>query len=69
MIELELLASNARIAVTALPSRECSGTGAPMTMGDRFINPLGFQVTRYRRDAETVAGSAAPSDMSAAPAK
>jgi type IV secretion system protein VirB8 len=33
---------------------------APMTMGDRFINPLGFQVTRYRRDAETVAPSAAP---------
>jgi type IV secretion system protein VirB8 len=30
-------------------------TNAPLTMGDRFINPLGFQVTRYRRDAETVA--------------
>ena len=26
---------------------------APMSMGDRFINPLGFQVTRYRRDSET----------------
>jgi type IV secretion system protein VirB8 len=25
----------------------------PMSMGDRFINPLGFQVTRYRRDSET----------------
>jgi hypothetical protein len=24
-------------------------------MGDRFINPLGFQVVRYRRDAETLA--------------
>jgi type IV secretion system protein VirB8 len=29
-------------------------TGAPMSMGDRFINPLGFQVLRYRRDAETL---------------
>ena len=37
-------------------------TGAPMTMGDRFLNPLGFQVTHYRRDAETAAGSAAPLD-------
>jgi type IV secretion system protein VirB8 len=26
-----------------------------MSMGDRFINPLGFQVVRYRRDAETLA--------------
>ena len=39
-------------------------TGAPMTMGDRFLNPLGFQVTSYRRDAETVAGSAAAADVS-----
>jgi len=29
-------------------------TGVPMTMGDRFINPLGFQVLRYRRDAESL---------------
>ena len=35
-------------------------TNAPMSMGDRFINPLGFQVTRYRRDAETVTPSAVP---------
>ena len=28
-------------------------TNAPMQMGDRFTNPLGFQVTRYRRDAQT----------------
>jgi len=28
---------------------------APMSMADRFINPLGFQVTRYRRDSETPA--------------
>jgi type IV secretion system protein VirB8 len=26
---------------------------APMAMGDRFVNPLGFQVTRYRRDSES----------------
>lgn len=30
-------------------------TGAPMRMEDRFLNPLGFQVTRYRRDAESLA--------------
>jgi type IV secretion system protein VirB8 len=30
-------------------------TGAPMSMGDRFLNPLGFQVVRYRRDAESLA--------------
>jgi len=35
-------------------------TGAPMTMGDRFINPLGFQVTRYRRDSDTPTATAAP---------
>lgn len=27
-------------------------TGKPMRTEDRFENPLGFQVTRYRRDAE-----------------
>ncbi len=32
-------------------------SNAPMNMGDRFLNPLGFQVTRYRRDAETLAPS------------
>lgn len=30
-------------------------SSAPMTMGDRFIDPLGFQVTRYRRDSESPA--------------
>jgi type IV secretion system protein VirB8 len=35
-------------------------TGAPMTMGDRFLNPLGFQVTRYRRDSDSPAAVAAP---------
>lgn len=29
-------------------------SGAEMSAEDRYINPLGFQVTRYRRDAETV---------------
>jgi type IV secretion system protein VirB8 len=27
-------------------------TGGPLSMEDRLINPLGFQVTHYRRDAE-----------------
>jgi type IV secretion system protein VirB8 len=29
-------------------------SGAEMRAEDRMINPLGFQVTRYRRDAETL---------------
>lgn len=29
-------------------------SGAPMSADDRLLNPLGFEVTRYRRDAETV---------------
>ncbi len=29
-------------------------SGAPMRSEDRFLNPLGFQVTAYRRDAETI---------------
>lgn len=36
---------------------------AAMRMEDRLINPLGFQVTTYRRDAETIApltGAASP---------
>lgn len=35
-------------------------SGAPMNMGDRFINPLGFQVTSYRRDADAPAAAAVP---------
>jgi type IV secretory pathway component VirB8 len=31
-----------------------------MTMGDRFLNPLGFQVTRYRRDADTPVAATVP---------
>ncbi len=30
-------------------------SGEPMRTEERFINPLGFQVVRYRRDAEAVA--------------
>ena len=30
-------------------------SNAPLTMGERFINPLGFQVVSYRRDSETAA--------------
>jgi len=29
-------------------------SNAPISMGERFLNPLGFQVTRYRRDPETL---------------
>ncbi|MEM7683548.1 MAG: type IV secretion system protein [Pseudomonadota bacterium] len=29
-------------------------TGAEMSEADRYLNPLGFQVTSYRRDAETL---------------
>lgn len=29
-------------------------SGKPLRLADRFDNPLGFQVTRYRRDAEGV---------------
>src|SRR4051812_12798514 len=29
-------------------------SGEPMSVEDRFVNPLGFQVLRYRRDAEAL---------------
>lgn len=35
-------------------------TSAPASNGERFVNPLGFQVTRYRRDAETAPSAATP---------
>lgn len=39
-------------------------SNAPMSLSDRFINPLGFQVTRYRRDGETPAsGQAFPGSL------
>ena len=34
-------------------------SGAPLTMDERLINPLGFQVTGYRRDAETIKAASA----------
>ena len=34
-------------------------SAAGASNGDRFINPLGFEVTRYRRDAETPMGAGA----------
>jgi type IV secretion system protein VirB8 len=36
-------------------------SGEPMRVEDRYINPLGFQVIRYRRDAETIPKEPAPS--------
>lgn len=35
-------------------------SNAGMTADDRLLNPLGFQVTRYRRDPETLAESTSP---------
>lgn len=32
---------------------------APMTLEDRHVNPLGFQVTRYRKDPEAMSAMAA----------
>lgn len=39
-------------------------SGAPMRLEDRFVNPLGFEVTHYRRDAEALP----PADATPAPA-
>ncbi|WP_447726005.1 virB8 family protein [Sphingomonas koreensis] len=36
-------------------------SGEPMRVEDRYVNPLGFQVTRYRRDAEALPKAPAPS--------
>jgi type IV secretion system protein VirB8 len=36
-------------------------SGEPMRVEDRYINPLGFQVTRYRRDAEALPKAPTPS--------
>lgn len=35
-------------------------SGEPMSVEDRFINPLGFEVTHYQRSAETLAPAPAP---------
>ena len=42
-------------------------SGAPMKMGDRFLNPLGFQVLSYRRDAEALAAGSVRLDAGVAP--
>lgn len=36
-------------------------SGEPMKLEDRFVNPLGFQVTGYRRDPEALPAAAASS--------
>lgn len=41
-------------------------SGQPMSLRDRFVNPLGFQVTAYRKDPETPPAADA-SSPSAAP--
>jgi len=38
-------------------------SGEPMALEERFVNPLGFQVVRYRRDAEAMP----PDSVTAAP--
>lgn len=35
-------------------------SGEPMAAGDRYLNPLGFKVVRYRRDAEVLPTPIAP---------
>jgi type IV secretion system protein VirB8 len=43
-------------------------SGEPMSVADRFINPLGFQVERYRRSMEVLAPSQAqPASPNSAP--
>lgn len=39
---------------------------APLSAADRFVNPLGFQVLRYRRSAEALAEPAAPAPTAVA---
>jgi type IV secretion system protein VirB8 len=36
-------------------------SNAPMTVEDRYVNPLGFEVIDYRKDAETLPVEAAAS--------
>ncbi|HEY0043895.1 MAG TPA: VirB8/TrbF family protein [Allosphingosinicella sp.] len=38
-------------------------TGEAMKLEDRFVNPLGFQVLRYRRDAEAPPAAADPATV------
>lgn len=39
---------------------------SPMSLEDRFVNPLGFQVISYRKDAEVLAPEASPAPNGAA---
>ena len=43
-------------------------TNAEMSAADRLTNPLGFQVTRYRRDAETLPETLPEAATGASPA-
>ncbi|WP_298284153.1 VirB8/TrbF family protein [Novosphingobium sp.] len=40
-------------------------SGETMSEADRLVNPLGFQVMRYRRDAETLPAGSAPAAVAA----
>lgn len=42
-------------------------SGASMTAADRLANPLGFQVTRYRRDAEMPVTATSPAVVTGLP--
>jgi type IV secretion system protein VirB8 len=42
-------------------------SGEPMKLEDRFVNPLGFQVVSYRRDAEAVPAAPAVTQGAAPP--
>lgn len=42
-------------------------SGEPMRLEDRFLNPLGFQVLHYRRDAEAIPANTDPASSSPAP--
>ncbi|RED12671.1 virB8 family protein [Parasphingopyxis lamellibrachiae] len=39
-------------------------SGEPMTVADRLVNPLGFQVTRYRSDVEALPEVRRPMELS-----
>jgi len=41
---------------------------APMSVEDRFVNPLGFQVTSYRKDPEALPSSEADQQAASTPA-
>jgi type IV secretion system protein VirB8 len=43
-------------------------SGEPMSLEDRFLNPLGFEVTRYQRNAEAAPPTPEPSPTPQTPA-